>query len=554
MMSGNVGKKFGALKVVVIAAILILAAIIALPFILDINQFRPELESRFTSALGREVKVGNLKLSLLSGSVEADDITIADNPDFSRSPFLTSESLQVSIELKQLIFSKEIRITRIILDRPAITLIHTSSGKWNFSDLTSRAEADGKKSSANSGHSSEMDIEIKELRITGGRITLIEGRKKPSVCDDVRLVADNLSYASSFPFSLTASLPGGGTLNLEGKAGPLGKKDTLRTPLTAALAVSHFDLVASGFVSAESGLSGLLDFSGTAISDGLLAQSKGYAQADKLQIVKSGAPASKPISLEYGVDYDLANQNGTLRDGKIQCGRAIAHLHGNYDRRDDNLILKMALLGKDMPLQDLTSLLPAFGVTLPSGASLEGGSLNVDLNAEGPIDRIVTTGTVDISRTRLVGFDLAGKMAGLTKLAGIESNNITEIEKFASAVRLTPEGTYVSDLLLIMPALGELTGEGKVATDRTLDFTMRAMLKPSGTLGAGLARLVKGGTLNVPFFVRGTASDPKFIPDIKNTATGLLESQLPGQGSNEGESNSGESLGNILRNLIKKKK
>ena len=83
---------------------------------------------------------------------------------------------------------------------------------------------------------------------------------------------------------------------------------------------------------------------------------------------------------------------------------------------------------------------------------------------------------------------------------------------------------------------------------------MRAMLKPGGALGAGLTRLVKGGTLNVPFFVRGTASDPKFLPDAKKAARGLLESALSGQSSKEGQTGTDGVLGNALRGLLKKKK
>ncbi len=119
---------------------------------------------------------------------------------------------------------------------------------------------------------------------------------------------------------------------------------------------------------------------------------------------------------------------------------------------------------------------------------------------------------------------------------------------------MTPQGIQVSDLLLIAPALGELSGAGRVGADQSLDFTMRAMLKPGGALGAGLTRLVKGGTLNVPFFVRGTASDPKFVPDVKKAAGGLLESVISGQGTKEGQSDTGTTLGNALRDLLKKKK
>jgi AsmA protein len=552
-MPGNVRKRYGILKILGIVVLLLVAAIVALPFILNVNQFRPELESKLSDAIGREVRMGNLKLSVLRGSVGVADIVVADNPAFSRSPFVTAKSLKISIELKPLIFSKEIRVTGITLDRPAITLVHSASGKWNFSDLGSKADADAEKATGSSGNLSDTNALIKELKITGGQVTIVEGRKKPSVYDDVNITVNNLSFTTSFPFAITAALPGGGQFNLNGQAGPLSKADLLITPMTAALAVTHFDLISSGFAAPDSGLSGLVDFSGTATSDGTQAKSKGYANADRLQVVKGGAPAGKPIWMEYILNYNLAQRRGTLSNVKVQCGNAAALLNGNYGIQGEKLNLKMKLRGRNMPVQDLTTLLPAFGVTLPKGASLQGGSMNVELTTEGPIDRLVTAGTVDISRTRLVGFDLAGKMGAIASLAGIHSNQQTDIEKFASDAKLTPDGIQVSNLLLIMPALGELSGAGNIAPDQSLDFTMLAKLKPSAGAGAMLTQLTKGGSLSLPFFVRGTASDPKFVPDASNAARDILGSVLSGKGSGDGQPNKGDAIGDAIRELFKKK-
>jgi AsmA protein len=47
--------------------------------------------------------VGNLHLSLLSGSVAADDLSIADDPSFSQQPFIKAKDLKVGVELIPLI-------------------------------------------------------------------------------------------------------------------------------------------------------------------------------------------------------------------------------------------------------------------------------------------------------------------------------------------------------------------------------------------------------------------------------------------------------------------
>ncbi len=56
-----------------------------------------------------------------------------------------------------------------------------------------------------------------------------------------------------------------------------------------------------------------------------------------------------------------------------------------------------------MPASDLESVLPAVGVTLPSGASLKEGAMNVNFTIAGPVDKLVTSGPVKLSNGKLAG-------------------------------------------------------------------------------------------------------------------------------------------------------
>src|SRR5689334_4608112 len=95
-----------ALKIIGIVVVVILLAVIALPFLINVNSFRPKLESELSQALGREVKVGNLSLSILSGSVSAENLSIADDPAYSKDAFIRAQALKVGVEVMPLIFSK----------------------------------------------------------------------------------------------------------------------------------------------------------------------------------------------------------------------------------------------------------------------------------------------------------------------------------------------------------------------------------------------------------------------------------------------------------------
>jgi AsmA protein len=118
---------------IVVAAFFVL--LVALPFLINVNSFRPKIESEATNALGRQVKLGDLSLSILSGTVGIENISIADDPAFSKSSFITAKSLNVGVELMPLIFSKQLNVTGIALNEPQITLLKAANGTWNFSSL-----------------------------------------------------------------------------------------------------------------------------------------------------------------------------------------------------------------------------------------------------------------------------------------------------------------------------------------------------------------------------------------------------------------------------------
>ena len=123
-----------ALKIVAIVVAVLILIVLILPFVVNVNNYRPRIESELTSALGRNVTVGNLSLSLWSGSLAADNIAIADDPSFSKSPFIHAQKLDVGVELVPLILSKTIHITNLTLTRPSGESVARSFRKMELFD------------------------------------------------------------------------------------------------------------------------------------------------------------------------------------------------------------------------------------------------------------------------------------------------------------------------------------------------------------------------------------------------------------------------------------
>ena len=516
------------LKIAAILVGLILVLAIATPFFFDANTLRPKLESELTTALGREVKVGNLSLSLLSGSVSAEQISIADNSAFSHAPFVQAKSLNVGVEVMPLLFSKELHVTELTLNQPEITLVRSQDGDtWNFSSLGANSAATPQPASS-SPSGAPAGLSVAKLNVNNGKLTVTRaGSSKIHVYDNVNLAVTNFSFSSAFPFQMTAGLPAGGSMKLDGTAGPINPGNTAATPLQAKVSIQQMNLASSGFIDPASGVSGIADFDGTLESDGHTAKTAGTLRASNLQVAAKGKPAGKPVQLQYAVTHNLAKQAGTITKGDIVMGKALAHLTGNYDSRGATTSVNLHLEGQGMPVDDLEAMLPALGVILPSGSQLKGGTLATNLAIAGAVDRLVTTGTIKLENSALSGFNLGSKLAAISALSGKPmSGNDTAIQNFSSNLRVAPEGTKADNINLAIPAFGVLSGTGTVSPSNTLDFKMNASL--TGGAVTGVTQLVglggKGGS--IPFMIQGTTSDPKFIPDMKGVAGSLLGNAL----------------------------
>ena len=529
----------------IIVALLVVVAI-ALPFVINVNDYRPRIESELSTALGRPVHVGNLHLSILSGSVSADDLSIADDPAFSKDPFIRAKALDVGVEIMPLIFSKALHITNLTLDTPQVSLVKASSGKWNFSSL-------GNNSKKSSTDSSNPNLSVNKLHVKNGVVTIADAgsQAKPHTYQNVDITVQDFSLTSQFPFTLSADLPGGGNLKLNGKAGPLDASDASLTPLEAEIKVTHFDLAASGLVEPSSGLGAVADFNGTMKSDGHRLQSSGTVTADKLRLSPKGTPAQKQVQAQYTVEHDLQNQTGQLTKGDITVGKAIAKLSGTYKIEQAATILNMKMNADNMPVDDLEPLLPALGVTLPSGSSLKGGTLSADLAMSGPVDKLVITGPLKLVNSKLAGFSLGSKLSAVSKLGGTASTGSdTLIENFSTNARMAPSGITTDNVNLTVPSFGVVTGNGTISPGGDLNYKMAAKL--SGGVSSGISQIsgLQGGSGTLPFMIEGTTSNPRFVPDVKGMLGNQLKSGIPGL---PGQTQGG-SVVNSVNGLFGKKK
>ena len=204
--------------------------------------------ARSAEGVDRQVKV-----ALFSGGMAIEDLSIADDPMFSPAPFVTAKAVSVGVDLIPLIVSRSLHVKSFRLVDPQVVLLNSPSGQWNFSGLSGNSS-----SAASGGSAAAMTVVIQKLEITNGRILVgapgVRGKER--VYESVNLEVSDLSLTSEFPFRLTAKTPGGGTVTLDGKAGPLSVTSAADTPFQATAEVSHLDVASTGFIDPASGLAG----------------------------------------------------------------------------------------------------------------------------------------------------------------------------------------------------------------------------------------------------------------------------------------------------------
>jgi AsmA protein len=539
------------LKIVGIVVGVLIVLVVVVPFLVPVNQFRPTIEQKASAVLGRKVEVGNLSFSLLSGSLGADNLAIADDPKFSNAAFLSAKSVKVGVEVMPLIFSKTLNVTDIVIDSPQVTLIRDAKGEWNYSSFggsAAKSEATQTPAAAKPGNAAPSsstppgEFSVQKLELKNGRITVgSTGSQKRSTYDNVSVVASNVSLTSKFPVTVTADLPGGGNFKLDGTAGPVDQSNTQLTPLDAKLTVSSLNLASTGFLDPSAGLGGVLDLDATVASQNGEAATKGSAKLSKALLIAGGSPASVPVTVDFSTKYNLTKNTGVLEPSTLKIGGAAAHLSGTYEIPAEGAILKIKVDAQNMPAKDLQAFLPAIGINMPKGASLQGGTLSTNLDMAGPTNKLVTTGNVGLFDGKLAGFDLGSKLSAISALTGVKTGSDLVIQKLTSNLRMAPDGLKVDNFNAVVPSLGSMVGAGTIDSKNQLDFKMAATLtdvigqaaSPVNAAG-GLLGQVMGGAggggckkgTTVPFQITGTTSEPKFVPDVGGLAAGMLKSQL----------------------------
>jgi AsmA protein len=538
-----------------VAGCIILILLIAIPYFLNADNYRPRIESMLSDATGRKVTLGHLSFSLFSGSLVADNLSIADDPAFSQQPFVQAKQIRINIEVGALVFHKQVIIHGITIDTPKINLIQNQSNVWNYASLGNS----NKRANKAETQSAMPNLSIGVIEVTSGQVTMAQAGAPPHVINDLNAKINDFSLTTPFTFTLSASLQGNGTVSVDGKGGPFNQADASKTPVTAKLEVKHADLVAAGFVPPSAGVSGITDLTANITSNGQTAHVEGTLAASQLKLAANGSPAPRPVHVNFTADQNLASLSGQLSKTTLSFGQAVFNIAGTYQSQGAKTNLNARVSTQGAPINDLEAFLPSLGIQLPSGSRLQGGTLTTNLAATGTTDSPVISGPVRLDNTQLAGFDLGSKLSAVTKLTGGGTGNNTTIRVLSLNLREAGGALDAQNILVDVTGLGTATGAGTVSAAKALNFHVVAKLSETGAAGmatqaismiGGVGGTAAGALKNgVPVTITGTASSPIITPDLKGLTSGgstPAASLLGNKGQQLPKGDLGKTLGGLL--------
>ena len=486
------------------------------------------IEGRLSVALSRKVTLGALGLSVMTGSLVADDLAIAEDPKFGQTPFLTAKRLRIGVQMKPLIFDRQLIVQSFEVDAPQIHLVRAEDGTWNFSTLS---HGTGSLNTTQPATLPDLPVGLITVKDGNARIEMLPLRRNVQVYDHLDVRLEHFSLAKAFPFTVSASLPGEGKVTVSGIVGPINPQDAAATAFDAQLTIKHLEPVAAGYIDPASGISMIAGLDGHIASDGMNVTSNGKVHAEHLVLLKGGKAAPHPLDVNYQIDHSLKGNSGQVSDLALQTGAVAIHIKGTYQLSANVPVFDLKLLAQSVPIDGLQALMPAVGVKLPNGAVLKGGTLSANFAIKGSAEDNVIAGSYEIKNTRLVGYNLGSKIVGIAAMGGIKTGDTTAIEISRADMRITKSGSETTNIYSVLPALGESTGSGTVSPSGALNFHLiSTVTSAKGLNKVGVNILTKLNSTSaaakpstaagIPINITGTAENPVITADVNGLVKG----------------------------------
>ncbi len=523
--------------VIVVLVVLVIGALLALPHIIDVNQYRGQIQTELQQRLNRPVQLGELSLGVFPLRVEANNVIIGEDANFhSNVPFAQVSQLDLSVKLFPLL-SKNIEVESLELKRPVIELIRNQQGVWNFSTVANapaapanapapaKPQQPAKPAPAQPAPSTSNGLTLGKLQITDGQIAVTDYQKRQprAVYDHIDLTLKDYAPGQPFSLDLTAHLPGSGsqTFSISGDGGPVNNADLANTPFKGTVKLNEVSLA---------GAQKFLNSSALADSDAVISGSTDLTTAAgtmsaagslKLEnAVVHGVKVGYPITAEFDVSDNLTTDIIQIRKCNLKLGSTPLSVNGTVNTHPATSIVDVNLSTSNASIQDAARLAAAFGVAFSTDANIA-GQITANVHAQGPTSQMAFNGNVSASNLEMTGKQIPQPVKvpeiSLTLTPQqIQSNNFTAtsgstslgvqmtLTQYASVspnvdASLKTINGKVNELLNIAQAYGVTAVEGMSGTGNiTLDVHATGPVKNTDAMKFSGSGALQNASLRMP--------------------------------------------------------
>jgi AsmA protein len=417
---------------IAVIVVLLVAAALIVPHLIDVNQYHGQIQSQLEKRLGRQVTLGKMGLRLFPPAFDVENTTIAEDPRFaSGRPFATADKLAVSVKFWPLL-RKQLEVNSLELVHPHIELVRNAQGVWNFATLgqegkptaaqkvptqpaqaptatTTTGPPGAQPPSAQPGAKQPAgQLTLANLFINDGQVAITDLQKHQSraVYDHIDLNVNDFAPDQQFSMKLTAHLPGEGkqAIWLEGKGGPIKEADMLNTPFDGTL---RLDQVSTGaaqkFLNSQSlnGIDAVITGDAKVKNAGGKLASNGAIRMENAHI--HNVNVGYPIALEYDIADDLTNDVIQIHKANLKLGATPISLAGTVNTRPTPSQIDLKLTASNASIAEMARLASAFGVAFGKDVDVK-GQINADIQARGAMDKPALNGQLSARN-----LDISGK-------------------------------------------------------------------------------------------------------------------------------------------------
>ncbi|MBW2451226.1 MAG: DUF748 domain-containing protein, partial [Deltaproteobacteria bacterium] len=200
-------KILGGLSLIVIAlfvAMIVLAKILITP-----ERIKQTVLPLAEQALQRDVELGDINISLLSG-VELHALKIRE-PD-SDDVFMAADLVRLKYQLLPLLALKVV-IDEVRLERPQVKIARLSDGSYNFSDIveaekgSAGSDQHADDDSANSGGETPITLLVSQVRVIDGSVLFLDHLLNDQApyrfqIKDIQAAANGIKLTGAVPFQV----------------------------------------------------------------------------------------------------------------------------------------------------------------------------------------------------------------------------------------------------------------------------------------------------------------------------------------------------------------